>query len=105
MGKIPKKKNRFLLPKKKFILRYRRADEAKIRELTLEIEKLTLQNNQAARKVEEEVTITQSQQISLDKTADEFKNLHADRKRLIASWEESVSMMRARDVQLEKLGE
>lgn len=55
--------------------------------------------------VEEEVTNTQAQQIEMDKTGEQFRGLHEDRKKLISQWEESIVTMRARDVQLVKLSE
>ena len=59
--------------------KYRRADEAKIKELTLNIEKLTVEVAKKATELEKEVTETQAAQIELDKTAEEFKRLHAER--------------------------
>ncbi|CAD7950216.1 unnamed protein product [Amoebophrya sp. A120] len=85
--------------------RYRRQDDQKIRELTLEIEKLTLENNGKKAAVEEEVTTTQSQQIEMDKIAEEFKRLHEERQRLIQQWEQTVQSMKSQDERLNKLGE
>ena len=59
--------------------KYRRADEAKIKELTLQIEKLTIEVAKKANELEKEVTETQAAQIELDKTAEEFKRLHSER--------------------------
>merc|ERR1712194_332700 len=73
--------------------------------LTLEIEKLTLQNNDSKSKVDHEVTKTQSQQIELDKSAEEFRRLHEERRAVVAEWESCITGMKARDEQLEKLGE
>ena len=56
--------------------KFRRADEAKIKELTLQIEKLTVEVARKATELEQEVTETQAAQIELDKTAEEFKRLH-----------------------------
>ena len=41
----------------------------------------------------------------MDKTAEMFRSLHDDRKKLIDQWEESVKNMQTRDRQLENLGE
>jgi len=84
---------------------YRRADDAKIRELTLAQEKLTVENTSKKAKLEQEVTETQASQIEMDKTAEQFKQIHADRKRLIDQWEDAVNSMKARDKQLESLAE
>ncbi|CAD7969777.1 unnamed protein product [Amoebophrya sp. A25] len=85
--------------------RYRRQDDQKISELTLEIEKLTLENNSKKGSVEEEVTATQAQQIEMDKTAEEFKKMHEERQQLIKQWEQTVIQMKGQDERLNKLGE
>merc|ERR1712087_233278 len=85
--------------------KYKRADDSKVRELTLAIEKLTYENAQKKKELEEQVTETQAKQIEMDKTAELFRQLHDDRRKLIAQWEESVNSMQTRDKQLENLGE
>jgi hypothetical protein len=62
--------------------KYRRADDAKIKELTLNIEKLTIEVGRKAKELEKEVTETQASQIELDKTAEEFKRMHSERHQL-----------------------
>merc|ERR1719343_125165 len=85
--------------------KYRRADDSKVRELTLAVEKLTVENAAKRKELEEMVTDTQAKQIEMDKTAELFRQLHDDRKKLIDQWQESVNSMKTRDNQLEKLGE
>jgi len=85
--------------------KYRRADDSKVRELTLSVEKLTVENASKRKELEEMVTDTQAKQIEMDKTAELFRQLHDDRKQLIEQWQESVNSMKIRDNQLEKLGE
>merc|ERR1712136_220926 len=48
---------------------------------------------------------TQAKQIEMDKTAELYKQLHEDRRKLIEQWEESVNNMKSRDNQLERLSE
>ena len=67
--------------------KYQRADEVKIKELSLEIEKLTKSVQDAQRQVANEVTETQAKQIELDRVAEEFRTLHRDRQNLIKQWE------------------
>jgi len=43
------------------------------------------------------VTETQARQIELDKTADDFRALHRERRELVAQWENSVAAMQQRD--------
>merc|ERR1719407_423931 len=82
--------------------KYRRADEAKIRELMLAQEQLTMENAKKKEQLEKEVTETQASQIERDKTAEQFRQLHTDRKTLINQWEDAVKNMQTRDKQLEK---
>ena len=49
-----------------------------------------------------QVTETQAAQIEMDKTAEQFRGLHQDRKKLIAQWEEAVQNMQHRDKLLEQ---
>ena len=77
--------------------KYRRADEAKIKELTLQIEKLTVEVSRKSNELEKEVTETQAAQIELDKTAEEFKRLHSERHQLYLQWQETVENSRKRD--------
>ena len=85
--------------------KYRRADEAKIKELTLNIEKLTIEVARKASELEKEVTETQAAQIELDKTAEEFKRLHAERHQLYLQWQETVENSRKRDELINETGE
>mmetsp|Transcript_115825 Transcript_115825/g.216826 ORF Transcript_115825/g.216826 Transcript_115825/m.216826 type:complete len:902 (-) Transcript_115825:124-2829(-) len=87
------------------LLKYKRADDSKVRELTLAIEKLTVENAARRKDLADQVTETQARQIEMDKTAELFRQLHDDRRRLISQWEDAVKSMRTRDTQLEKLGE
>ncbi|RLN95048.1 hypothetical protein BBJ28_00017905 [Nothophytophthora sp. Chile5] len=85
--------------------RYRRADESRIKELTLALEKLTQQLARARREVEDESTETQAKQIELDKTAEEFRALHAERAKLVSQWQGTLEAMRARDEELTQASE
>ena len=85
--------------------KYTRADEAKIKELTLALEKITVQCNAAKEELEAEVTETQAKQIELDKTADEFRALHRERQQLVRQWQESLESMKRRDVEIGEAGE
>jgi len=85
--------------------KYRRADEAKIKELTLTIEKLTIEVSQKAQELEKEVTETQAAQIELDKTAQEFKRVHQERHKLYLQWSEVIVSSKKFDDQLTVIGE
>jgi chromosome segregation ATPase len=83
--------------------KYRRADDSKVRELTLAVERLTVENAQRRKDLADQVTETQSKQIEIDKTAELFKTLHEDRRKIISQWEEAVNNMQSRDGQLDAL--
>ena len=85
--------------------KYRRADEAKIKELTLQIEKLTIEVGHKCKQLEQEVTETQAAQIELDKTAEEFKRLHQERHQLYLQWQDTVENSRRRDELISETGE
>lgn len=51
------------------------------------------------------MTDTQAQQIVLDKTAEDFRKLHAERQQLVRQWEAAVQAMQARDRDIDAAGE
>jgi chromosome segregation ATPase len=87
------------------LLKYTRADEAKIKELNLNLEKLTKVLDGRKQVLEEEVTETQAKQIELDKTAEDFKSLHAERQNLVTQWEQTIASMAVRDDNIKAAGE
>jgi len=74
------------------IEKYTRADEAKINQLALQIEKLTKRDLEIQAQVEAEATETSSRQIELDRTAEEFRVLHAERQKLVQQWKETIEV-------------
>lgn len=52
---------------------------AKIKDLNLQIEKLTSLTHERRLNLEQEVTETQAKQIELDKAAEEFRQIHKER--------------------------
>jgi coiled-coil domain-containing protein 39 len=85
--------------------KYTRADESKIKELNLQIEKLTRLVSEKRTELDDEVTETQAKQIELDKTAEEFRELHAQRQKLISQWQASIETMKRRDAEIAAAGE
>jgi len=85
--------------------KYTRADEAKIKELTLQVEKVTQQVAARQAELDHEVTETQAKQIELDKTAEEFRALHRERQQLVRQWQEAIEAMRRRDEEIERASE
>ena len=85
--------------------KYRRADEARIKDLNLQIEKLAVQITAKKGELETEVTETQAAQVQLDKTADDFRALHGERQQLVAQWEEAVIAIKRRDAAIQDAAE
>ena len=84
--------------------KYRRADEQKIKDLTLQIEKLTINVSKKQKDLQDEITETQAAQIELDKTAQEFKRLHVERHELYLQWADAVQNSTKRDNMLTEVG-
>ncbi|KAG2422661.1 hypothetical protein HXX76_015898 [Chlamydomonas incerta] len=77
--------------------KYRHADDGKVKELTLALERVSKQVVGRKDELEAEVVETQAAQIQLDKAAEDFRRLHVERQDLIRQWEEAVEAMRHRD--------
>lgn len=56
-----------------FIERYKRTDNLKIKELTIDIEKLTTDKNKLENELKGEITETQALQIEIEKISEEYK--------------------------------
>ncbi|KAM5277084.1 coiled-coil domain-containing protein 39 [Hipposideros larvatus] len=77
--------------------KYTQQDDNKIRALTLQIEKLTLECNQRKKVLENELMETLSAQLELDKAAQDFRKIHNERQGLIKQWESTIEQMQKRD--------
>jgi coiled-coil domain-containing protein 39 len=79
--------------------KYKLADDAKIKELTLHIERITMEVRQKQSELDKEVTETQAKQIELDKTAEEFKRNHTERHELYERLQETIKACKRLDKQ------
>lgn len=82
--------------------KYAKEDEAKIKDLTLRLEKQVEVAQKQKKLVDEETMNTITVQIELDKTAEEFRKTHKERQDLIRQWENIIDQMQKRDNQIEK---
>ncbi|XP_077017256.1 coiled-coil domain-containing protein 39 [Tamandua tetradactyla] len=77
--------------------KYAQQDDNKIRALTLQLERLTLERNQRKKLLENELIETLSAQLELDKAAQDFRKIHNERQELIRQWESTIEQMQKRD--------
>jgi chromosome segregation ATPase len=85
--------------------RYKRADEIKVKELTLLIEQLNKDLLLHQSKLADEATETLAKQMELDRIAIEFKNAHSERQTLVQRWQETIAEMKKRDKEINEIGE
>lgn len=87
------------------IEKYRRADEQKIKNLTLQLEQLTKEYLEEKLNLENEATDTMAKQMELDRIANDFKIAHQERQDLVAKWQETIAESRKRDLEINAYGE
>lgn len=85
--------------------KYTRSDEAKIKELTFELELLTKDLLKRKERLDNEITDTQAKQMELDRIASDFKASHTERQTLVDRWQDIITEMKARDVEINRIGE
>jgi hypothetical protein len=75
----------------------RRQDDAKLKALSLEVERLTQEAAARAEQLGAEVAETQAAQVQLDRTAEDYRRLHAERAALAAQWDAAAAAAARRD--------
>ncbi|XP_028728510.1 coiled-coil domain-containing protein 39 [Peromyscus leucopus] len=81
--------------------KYSKQDDNKIRALTLQLERLTLECNEKRKLLDNELTETLSAQLELDKAAQDFRKIHLERQELIRQWESTIHQMQRRDQEID----
>lgn len=85
--------------------RYRRADEARVKELGMALERASRAAAAARRDMDEEVAATAGVQGELAKAADDFRGLHAQRTELLGQWQDVLAAVERRDGEVRATGE
>uniref|UniRef100_A0A8C3XKE0 Coiled-coil domain-containing protein 39 n=1 Tax=Chelydra serpentina TaxID=8475 RepID=A0A8C3XKE0_CHESE len=83
------------------IQKYALQDDGKLRVLTQQVEKMTMEANQKHKILDNELTETISAQIELDKAAEDFRRVHHERQELIRQWESTIEQMQKRDQEID----
>ncbi|XP_032639747.1 coiled-coil domain-containing protein 39 isoform X2 [Chelonoidis abingdonii] len=84
------------------IQKYAQQDDGKLRVLTQQVEKMTMEANQKRKILDNELTETISAQIELDKAAEDFRRVHHERQELIRQWESTIEQMQKRDQEIDR---
>lgn len=85
------------------ITKYRQIDDAKLKELRLQMERMTESCQKRKKDLDLEMTETLTAQLEMDKTAEEFRKAHNDRQQLIEQWESTIEQMQRRDREMDRL--
>ncbi|XP_028832995.1 coiled-coil domain-containing protein 39 [Denticeps clupeoides] len=84
------------------IIKYAQQEESRIRDLTLAVEKKSLQCSQKKKVLDNHLTETMAAQVALDKTVENMRQARMERQDLISQWESPVLEMRKRDQEIEQ---
>jgi chromosome segregation ATPase len=84
------------------LMKYSKEDDNKIKDISIQIEKLLQEVYNKKNLLSSEVTETQVAQIELDRCTEIFRQLHSERQDLIKKWEDAVHTMQQRDNDIEQ---
>jgi chromosome segregation ATPase len=82
--------------------KYKRSDETKVKEIGLEIQRLTVERGKLERNLANQITETKACQIEVDKLVEEFNYHSEERQRVFSQWDSVVANLAKRnELQLE----
>jgi hypothetical protein len=85
--------------------KYTRADEVKIKELTLKLEHMTKKSAEKKAELDNEITETQSKQLEVARLAESFRSQHEERRLLVQQWQDTIKAMKDRDSEISVLSD
>eukprot|EP00903_Cladosiphon_okamuranus_P007688 g7452.t1 len=85
--------------------KYARADDVKIKELSLQVERLSKSVVAKRAELQNLEAESSAKQVELDNTAADFKRLHTERQDLVRQWQNAIDGMRRRDDEINAVGE
>ncbi|VDP69557.1 unnamed protein product [Echinostoma caproni] len=100
MSKIEERDEDMMIMKK-----YIRQDDSKIKELELEMQRLTDNLREKKTKLDNIYIKTQTNQVALDRASEEARIAYNERDKLIAQWEQVINRMRERDEELRQFAQ
>ncbi|XP_060690429.1 coiled-coil domain-containing protein 39 [Hemiscyllium ocellatum] len=84
------------------IQKYAQEDEGKIRDITVRMERMTIEANKKRKLLDNEMTETMAAQMELDKIAHDFRRSHSERQELINQWQDTIEQMQKRDLEMDQ---
>ncbi|XP_072428529.1 coiled-coil domain-containing protein 39 isoform X3 [Chiloscyllium punctatum] len=84
------------------IQKYAQEDEGKIRDITVRMERMTIEANKKRKLLDNEMTETMAAQMELDKIAHDFRRSHSERQELIHQWQDTIEQMQKRDQEMDQ---
>ena len=83
--------------------KFQRADDVKIKDLTLKLENMTKVSVEKQAELENEKTETRSKQLEVDRLTKLFKSNHDERRQLVQQWQKTLNEMKERDAEINKV--
>jgi hypothetical protein len=82
--------------------KFRRADESRIKELSLKLENVTQLSVEKRAELDNQKTESQSKQVEIRRVTEQFKMEHEERMKLVTQWQSTVQAMKDRDVEINR---